>query len=195
MSHGSPAPSRPKSAPSTTRQPTGAGRRGVSSRQILITFSSAAVFMAVLGAVLFWRYSATAVSDPRRIAVAPFDIPDSAGAQLSWRVGLANGLTERLAAGGQFTTVPQTQVADVWGARATPIIAALELARRTAAGLALYGRVDREATDTLVLRAAIIDANSTVGLFEVAIRVPPTTAMAHAADTLATELLARLNGS
>jgi hypothetical protein len=149
--------------------------------------------MAVIGAVLFFRYGAAAAGDPRRIAVAPFDIPDSAGAQLPWRVGLARGLTDRLGSLGRFVMVPQAEVANVWRARATPIIAALELARRTAAGVALYGRVEREDTDSLVLRAAVIDANTAVGVFEVAARVPPATTLDAAADTLATLLLARLN--
>jgi hypothetical protein len=39
----------------------------------------------------------------------------------------------------------------------------------------------------------VIDANTAVGVFEVAARVPPATTLDAAADTLATLLLARLN--
>lgn len=181
---------------STPAQHRRARRGALSSRQILGVLVGVAVVMAVIGAIRFWRYTEAIAGDPHRIAVAPFDLPDSAGVILPWRVGLAAGLTDRLSGGGGgFTTVPQAQIAQLWAARPTPIIAAVELARRTAAGLALYGRVDREPSDTLILRAAVINANTAAGVFEVAIRVPPSTDLAHATDTLAAVLLARLEES
>jgi len=163
----------------------------VSSRQILVTLSALAVGMAVTGAVLFVRYSAKAAAHPNRVAVAPFDLPDDPTGLLSWRVGLATGLTNRLP-DGRLTTVPQTQVAAIWGAATTPIIAAVELARRTAAGLALYGRVERAGGDTLLVRAAVIDAMQARGLFEVAVRLDPPADLDRAADTLTTLLRAGL---
>jgi len=159
-------------------------RGNVSSRQILVTLSALAVGMAVTGAVLFVRYSARAAAHPNRVAIAPFDLPDDPRGLESWRVGLATGLTNRLAAGGRLSTVPQTEVAAIWGAAPTPIIAAVELARRTAAGLALYGRVERGVGDTLLLRAAVIDALQARGLFEVAVRLDPPPDLDRAADTL-----------
>ena len=168
-----------------TRSQRPAPTRGnVSSRQILVTLSALAVGMAIAGAVLFVRYATKAAAHPNRVAVAPFDLPDDPHGLESWRVGLATGLTNRLPADGRLSTVPQTQVAATWGAAATPIIAAVELARRTSAGLALYGRVERGGGDTLLLRAAVIDAIQARGLFEVAVRLDPPPDLDRAADTL-----------
>jgi hypothetical protein len=154
--------------------------------------SALAVGMALAGGWLFVRYTSDHAPDPHLIAVAPFDIPDEPGDLAPWRVGLATRLTERLSGNGGLRAVPQAEVAEMWRARATPIIAAVELARRTAAGLALYGRVDRGSGDTLVIRVAVIDAVSTRGLFELATTVPPPGDIALAADTLFALVRARL---
>jgi len=178
--------------PTRSHRPTPT-RGAVSSRQILVTLSALAVGMAVTGAVLFMRYSAKAAAHPNRVAVAPFGLPDDPSGLESWRVGLATGLTDRLPVDGRLTTVPQTEVAAIWGAAANPIVATVELARRTAAGLALYGRVERAGGDTLLIRAAVIDALQARGLFEVAVRLDPPPDLNRAVDTLAALVLAGLH--
>jgi hypothetical protein len=164
----------------------------VSSRQILLSLSALAVGMAVAGAILFVRYGARAAGSPTRVAVTPFDLPDDASGLEAWRVGLATRLTDKLPASGDLSTVPQAQVAATWRATTSPIIAAVELARRTSAGLALYGRVERAPGDSLLLRAAVIDALKARGLFEVAVQLGPPADLERAADTLAALVAAGL---
>jgi hypothetical protein len=170
----------------------GSERGAVSSRQILITLSAVVAVMTVAGGLLFLRYSERSAANPDLVAVAPFDLPEGESGIAPWRVGLAVRLTESLPRNSRLTTLPQNEVARVWRHRATPIIAAVELARRTAAGLAVYGRVDHGAADSLVLRAAVIDAVRAQGLFEVAIALAPPPDLDRAADTLAAALRAGL---
>lgn len=166
-------------------------RSGVSSRQVLVTLTLVAVIMAVVGAIRFIRYSEAAAGDPNLIAVAPFDLPDDPGELLSWRVGLATGLTTRLAADARFETVPQAEIANLWRASETPIISAVEVARRTGAGFGVYGRVEATPGDSLLLRAAVLDAFRAVGMFEVARQLPRESTLEAAVDTLATALLSQ----
>jgi hypothetical protein len=164
------------------------------SRQILLALAGVSVGMAFMGALLFLGYANRAVPDSRRVAVAPFDVmverPDLSGA----RVGLAVAVTRALEASGSVTAVPQSQVAQVWRARATPFISAIELARRTGAGLAVYGRVDPWPGDSVWVRAAVLDSHSTRGLFEVE-ALTATDALDRAADSVAAMIVRRLRES
>lgn len=172
---------------------TAGPKRSFTPRQIVLALLGIAVGMAVAGALLFFRYATANVPDPGRLAVAPFDVmverPGLSGA----RVGLAEDLTRAFAASGSHTAVPQAEVARVWRARATPFIAAIELARQTGAGLAVYGRVDPGPGDSLWVRAAVLDSRSARGLFEVQ-TLAAADGLDAAADTLAVMLLGRLRG-
>jgi hypothetical protein len=123
--------------------------------------------------------------------VAPFDVMVERPGLAAARVGLAERLTRAFDASGSHTAVPQAAVAAQWRARATPFIAAIELARRTGAGLAVYGRVDSATGDSLWVRAAVLDSRSGRGLFEVQ-TLAGVGGLDHAADTLAAMMLRRL---
>ncbi|HXF95320.1 MAG TPA: hypothetical protein VNI61_04390 [Gemmatimonadales bacterium] len=170
---------------------SGGAPGGPSPRQVLLVLSGLALAMAVAGALLFVDYTRRHTPDPRRIAVAPFDVTSERPDLAEARVGLARALTAALGASGSYTTVPQAEVARAWRAAATPLVAAIELARRAAAGLAVYGRVDAGPGDSVVLRAAVLDAYSARGLFEVAL-VAPADAWERAADSLAALVIGRL---
>jgi hypothetical protein len=166
----------------------------VTSRRILLTLAGIAVIMAAAGAALFYRYATRSAPDPRRLAVAPFDVMVEQPGLATARVGLAEGLTHAFQHSGTHTAVPQTEVARVWRASVTPFIAAIELARRSGAGLAVYGRVDPGPGDSLWIRAAVLDSHSARGLFEVETLAPPT-GLDRAADTIAAMMLRRLRTS
>jgi hypothetical protein len=86
-------------------------------------------------------------------------------------VGLAEGLTERLNA-PPLAAVPQAIVAETWSSAPRPEISAVELARRTGAGIAIYARVDSlpGKPDSVRVSLLAIDATTTKVLFGVLLR-------------------------
>jgi hypothetical protein len=124
------------------------------------------------GAVSFVRYARSHAPNPGLVAVAPFDI-FARPALDRWRVGLATALTERLNA-APLAAVLQTVVAATWRSAPTPEISAVELARQTGAGVAVYARVDSLPGNADSIRVSLlaIDATTTKVLFGVLVRWP-----------------------
>jgi hypothetical protein len=143
----------------------------VAPRRLLIGLGSLVLILMVGGAVSFVRYARTHAPQPGLVAVAPFDV-FAAGLD-RWRVGLATALTERLNA-APLAAVPQTVVAATWRSAPSPEIAAVELARQTGAGLAVYARVDSlpGKPDSIRVSLVAIDATTTKVLFGVLVRWP-----------------------
>lgn len=132
-----------------------------SSRQWLVRLSVLVALLTIAGAVSFVRYARTHRPDPRRLAVAPFDI-FVAGLE-PWRVRLAEGLTEQLSARPPLSAVPQAVVRERWRGQAQPTLAAIELARRTSAGVAVYGRLDPIAARSDSVRVQMIAVEAGTG--------------------------------
>jgi hypothetical protein len=132
----------------------------MTSKRWLVFFSGVVVMLTIAGAVSFVRYARRHAPNPQLLAVAPFDI-FVAGLE-PWRVRLAEGLTEQLGATPPLAAVPQAVVRERWRGQSRPEIAALDLARRTSAGLAVYGRVDPVAgrNDSVRVRVIVVDAGS-----------------------------------
>ena len=141
-----------------------------SSRRLLLAFSGLVVALMAVGAVSFVRYVRRNAPNPRLIAVAPVDI-FVAGLD-AWRVRLAEALTRRLDTVPALDAVPQTVVAQMWGSAPRPEISAVELARRTSAGLGVYARVDSLGADSVKVSLIGIDAATTKVLFGVLLRWP-----------------------
>jgi hypothetical protein len=149
------------------------------TRRLIIALAGLVVLLTAGGAVSFVYYVRRHAPDPKLMAVAPFDI-FAPGARLErWRVGLANALTQRLNATPPLAAIPQAVVAQTWRAADRPEIAAVELARRTGAAIALYGRVDpiepaprRGGGDSVRVSLIAVDAVSTRILFGVLLRWP-----------------------
>ena len=131
-----------------------------SSRQWLVRLSILVVLLTIAGAVSFVEYAKRHRPNTRRVAVAPFDI-FVAGLE-SWRVRLAEGLTEQLGSTPPWEAVPQAVVRERWRGQSRPEIAAVELARRTSAGLAVYGRLDPLAGrgDSVRVQMIVVEAGS-----------------------------------
>jgi hypothetical protein len=130
------------------------------------------VLLTAAGAVSFVYYARHHTPDPGLVAVAPFDI--FVPGRDRWRVGLAQGVTQRLNA-PPLTAVPQALVAQTWRSAPRPEIAAVELARRTSAAVAIYGRVDpidTSGTRRDSVRVSVIAADAVSGrvLFGVLLR-------------------------
>jgi len=146
-------------------------------RRLLIALGSLVLILMVGGAVSFVRYARRHAPNRALVAVAPFDIFAPGGGRGGgldrWRVGLAAALTERLNV-PPLAAVPQTVVAATWRSAPRPEIAAVELARRAGAGVAVYGRVDSlpGRTDSVRVSLLAIDATSTKVLFGVVLRWP-----------------------
>jgi hypothetical protein len=111
-----------------------------SSRQWLVRLSVLVVLLTIAGAVTFVRYARQHKPDPHLFAVAPFDI--FVPGLEPWRVRLAEGVTAQLDAQPPLSAVPQAVVRERWRGQSRPTLAAIELARRTSAGIAVYGRLD-----------------------------------------------------
>jgi hypothetical protein len=111
-----------------------------SSRQWLVRLSVLIILLMIAGAVGFVRYARQHRPDPHLFAVAPFDIFVT-GLE-PWRVRLAEEVTAQLRARPPLSAVPQAIVRERWRGQSRPTLAALELARRTSAGMAVYGRLD-----------------------------------------------------
>lgn len=135
-------------------------RRGMSSERLLFVLVGIAIALAIAGALSFIRYSDRAVPDAHRVAVAPFDLFVS-GLD-SWRVELARRVTDRVAKTPGWSAVPQELVAQRWQGQDRAEAAAVELARRTQAGVAIYGRVDSISVDSVRLHVLLVDVMSTV---------------------------------
>jgi hypothetical protein len=134
--------------------------RGISSPRLLFALVGVAIALTIAGAVSFIRYSSRAAPDAKRVAVAPFDLFVSG--HDPWRVQLARLVTDRVAVQPGWTAVPQEVVAQRWKGQDRAEAAAVELARRTQAGIAIYGRVDSIGVDSLRIHVLLIDALSTV---------------------------------
>ena len=159
----------------------------VPPRRLLIGLGSLVLILMVGGAVSFVRYARSHAPQPGLVAVAPFDIFTAGGGLDRWRVGLATALTQQLNAAPPLVAVPQTVVAATWRSAPRPEIAAVELARQTGAGVAVYARVDSlpDKTDSVRVSLLAIDATTTKVLFGVLVRWPtadPEGLAAHLAE-------------
>ena len=146
--------------------------RAASSRRLLLAFAVLVVLLTAAGAVSFVRYARRNAPNPQLVAVAPFDI--FVPGLEAWRVRLAERLTEELSAIPPLTAVPQAVVRERWRGQSRPEIAAVELARQTSAGVAIYGRIDPiDATaDSVRANVIVADASSSRVLFGVVMRWP-----------------------
>jgi hypothetical protein len=154
-----------------------------SSRQWLVRLSVLVVLLMIAGAVSFVRYARQHQPDPRLFAVAPFDIFVT-GLE-PWRVRLAEGVTEQLRAKPPLSAVPQAVVRERWRGESRPTIAAIELARRTSAGMAVYGRLDPIANRSDAVRIQMIVVEAGTGRVLMSLDRPwPVTGL----DTLARAL-------
>ena len=150
------------------------GTPQVTSRRLLLAMSSLVLVLTIAGAVSFVRYVKRNAPNPGLVAVAPFDIFVPGGGLDAWRVRLAEALTEQLGTTPPLSAVPQTVVRERWKSAPRPEIAAVELARRTSAGVAVYGRVDPidQNPDSIRVNVIAVDAGSGQVLFGVVLRWP-----------------------
>jgi hypothetical protein len=142
----------------------------MTSKRWLVFFSVLAVMLTVAGAVSFVRYARSHAPDPQLVAVAPFDI--FVEGLEPWRVRLAQGLTEQLGAAPPLRAVSQDVVKERWRGQSRPEVAAVELARRTSAGLAAYGRLDPIAGQRDSVRIQMIVADAGTGRVMISIDRP-----------------------
>ncbi len=132
----------------------------MTSKRWLVALSSLVVMLTVAGAISFVRYARLHAPQPTLVAVAPFDIFVPGLEQ--WRVRLAQDLTAHLDSLAPLAAVSQDVVRERWRGQQRPEIAALDLARRTSAGIAAYGRLDPfgGTSDSVFVRLVVIDAGT-----------------------------------
>jgi len=132
----------------------------LNAKRLLIGLSALVVMLTIAGAVSFVRYMQRHKPNPWLAAVAPFDI--YVPGLESWRVRLAEQLTAQLDSMQPLDAVSQDVVRERWRGQSRPELAALELARRTSAGVAIYGRVDSLARrgDSVRVQLIVVDAGT-----------------------------------
>ena len=132
----------------------------MNAKRLLIGLSALVVMLTIAGAVSFVRYMQRHKPNPWLAAVAPFDI--YVPGLESWRVRLAEQLTAQLDSMQPLDAVSQDVVRERWRGQSRPELAALELARRTSAGVAIYGRVDSLARrgDSVRVQLIVVDAGT-----------------------------------
>src|SRR3989442_280664 len=136
------------------------------ARRFLVA-GAAVVVAAVAFTVLRLRIPSGAPLDSNLVAVAPFDVFDR---KLElWHEGLVDVLSRNLDGAGPLRTVPPTVVIRRWRGPADPASAA-ELARRTGAGLVLFGGIIGAGPDSARVSATVFDARSGRALAEVELR-------------------------
>src|SRR5580765_430113 len=116
--------------------------------------SSLYVMLTVAGAVSLPAYVERHRPDPQLAAVAALD--NLVTGLEPWRVRLAQGLTAQLDSLPPPAAVSQDVVRERWQGQSSPALAAMDLARRTSAGLAIYGRLDSVATSRDSVRVQLI---------------------------------------
>ncbi len=173
-------PAAPQVTPKSERQ--GMPRR-------FLALGLATILALGAGGALLLRSRATpAALDADLVAVAPFDVL-SPGLEL-WREGLVDLLARSLDGAGPLRTVSPTVVIRRWDGRADRS-SAEALARRTGAGLVIYGSVVPESRDSVRVTAAVLDAGRAEAAAEAEVR-GPADQLARLGDSLALRLLAEL---
>ena len=173
-------PAAPEVTPNSERQ-------GIPRR--LLALGLATILALGAGGALLWRSRASpAALDADLVAVAPFDVL-SPGLEL-WREGLVDLLARSLDGAGPLRTVSPTVVVRRWDGRADRS-SAEALARRTGAGLVIYGSVVPESRDSVRVTAAVLDAGRAEATAEAEVR-GPIDQLARLGDSLALRLLAEL---
>ena len=123
-----------------------------------------AVLVALAGLLLAPRVRLPVgrpVFDPNLVVVAPFDVLDSR--LEAWREGLVDLVSATLDGAGPLRTVSPTVAIHRWRERADPAGAA-ELARRTGARFAVFGRAVSAGADSARVTVEILDADPGVVL-------------------------------
>jgi hypothetical protein len=147
-------------------------RKGISSGRLLLGLVAVAIALGIAGAISFLGYATRSAPDAHRFAVAPFELYVS-GLD-NWRLQVAGGLARRLHELPGWSAVPEAVVAERWQGKERPEIAAVEMARKTAAGLAIYGRVDSLGADSVRVHVSVIDVPTTVVTHTIEVTLPRT---------------------
>ena len=164
--------------------------RRVASNRWFVWGSVAALALAVV-TFLDTRRSGPATLDQNLVAVAPFDVLVS-DLHL-WREGLVDVLSRNLDGAGPLRTVAPTVVVRGWGrGERADVPSATALARRTGAGLAVFGQLLGLGRDSVRLSATLYDVSSGRSLGEFQL-VGVSDRMDRIADSLTVNLLRELS--
>jgi eukaryotic-like serine/threonine-protein kinase len=147
-----------------------------------------AIGVIVVGGFLALRAPSAPRLDRNLVAVAPFDVLDS---KLSlWHEGFVDVLSRNLDGAGPLRTVSPTIVLRRWSGRADPA-SAVELGRRTGAGLVVTATVVGVGRDSARLSASLTDVNDGRSVGDVDLR-GESDHMDRLADSLTVALLREL---
>jgi len=149
---------------------------------------AAAAIVLMGGMVIVVAHSRKSPLDPELIAVAPFGILDP---QFElWHEGLVDVLSRNLDGAGPFRSLSPTVVIRRWKGRADRA-SAEDLARRTGAGVVLFGQLSSVGTDSVRLRAVVLDARNERTIAEID-RIDRADRIDRLADSLSLDVIRTL---
>ncbi len=139
--------------PAAARSPP---RRSISRRSALSITAALLVTMLVVAALIVRPFSVgSSPLDSNLVVVAPFGTV--AARDSVWQEGLADLFGRAFDGAGPLRTVPVSVALHAWSGRADRA-SALALARRTGAGLALFGAISPVGADSCHVAATLVDA-------------------------------------
>ncbi|MGH7615157.1 MAG: BTAD domain-containing putative transcriptional regulator [Gemmatimonadales bacterium] len=123
------------------------------------------VALALGGLVVVTNDRTSATLDPELVAIAPFEVLDP---RLElWRKGLMELVSRDLDGMGPLRTVSSSVVMRRWKGALADRASVVGLGRRTGAGVVLFGQVFGAGTDSVRLRAHVLDAGTGRTIFEI----------------------------
>jgi tetratricopeptide (TPR) repeat protein len=141
-----------------------------------------------VAAYLRLRPAEAVTLDPNLLAIAPFDVLEPS-LEL-WREGLGDILSRSLDGAGPLRTVSPSVTLGRWEGRADRA-SAEQLARRTGAGLVVFGAVVPQGRDSVTLRAAVLDGTGASALTDIEVS-GETARIGEVADSLGIGILRSL---
>ncbi|HEV8382308.1 MAG TPA: BTAD domain-containing putative transcriptional regulator, partial [Gemmatimonadales bacterium] len=185
-SEGEPADEKPTSSsvsPASAVEPTPAPHPAPRRRWRLATGAGVLAVLAAL--IVATTRSGVPPFNANLFAVVPFGTADPELAPL--REGLADLVSRMLDGALRLRSVPPTTVMRRWDGHADRV-GAQELARRTGAGLVLFGDLARVGRDSVRLHATLFDAQNSRSVAEIE-RAEPTNRIDRLADSVTLDLM------
>jgi serine/threonine-protein kinase len=176
-------------APATAALPIEESRRAGRPRWWVRAVIAALLIGSIAGAIsILSRSRGSQPLDVNLIAIAPFDVLEP---KLTlWREGLVDVLSRSLDGAGALRTVAPSLVIRRWSGRADRPSAG-EVARRTGAGLAVFGSLVGAGPDSVRVTATLLDVKADRALAEIELR-HAVDRMDGLVDSLAVRLLGEL---
>lgn len=164
------------------------GRPSSPRRRLLSRVAAVGLVIATILGIVFHQAGRERMLDPDLLVVAPFDVLDPALGV--WREGIVTVLSGNLDGAGPLRTVSPAAVVRRWDG-VPDVQHGARVGRRTGARLAVVGRLERTAGDSVRATATLVDAQDVRGIVDIAV-TDAEDRMDRLADSLTVRVLREL---